>query len=124
MRADFERCRWPRCGFYIRTVVSTDPLLYEYEKVALNGPQGTGNLVTSTPPAIGDLIHLWDTYKKTGGTFRVLERSWGHAEYGSVTWPYGEPEPKEGPLLHIIVEKSKGPFVNEAPNPVRRDVML
>lgn len=96
------------CGFYARTQVSSNPDRYTYETVNINGPRGAGRLSLRVPPVAGDLIHL------PGGPFRVLERAWSHAAYGSVAWPYGATEPKEGPMLDIIVVKDDGPFVGEA----------
>lgn len=103
----------PRCQFYERVEVEGG---YRYDQINVNGPTGFDPLVTPHPPAVGDLIHLWDAYKKRGGTFRVVERAWHHSSYGSTDWPYGSPVSKEGPLLDIIVEAAVGPFVDEAPS--------
>jgi len=69
------------------------------------------------PPAPGDLITLWSrTGAVEGGpVFRVLERLWSHASFGSVTFPYGAEEPREGPLLDIIAEPAGSPYRDEAP---------
>jgi hypothetical protein len=101
----------PRCQFYERAAVDGG---YRYDRINVESPSGFGPLVTPYPPAVQDLIHLWDSHEKRGGTYRVVERAWHHSSYGSVDWPYGSPASKEGPLLDVIVEAAEGPFVDEA----------
>jgi hypothetical protein len=103
----------PRCQFYERVPVEGG---YRYEMFSINGPAGAGRLVTPYPPAIGDLITLWDVHERRGGSFRVADRAWHHSSYGSTNWPYGSPVSKEGPMLDIIVEAAEGPFVGEVPD--------
>jgi hypothetical protein len=60
-----------------------------------------GQLITDHPPAIGDLINLDgqttdpaanddDAAVKVSGSFRVIDRRWLPASFGSTAWPYGE----------------------------------
>jgi hypothetical protein len=104
----------PRCSFYIRTRVSDAPT-YTYDKVSQSGPDGS--LTILTPPSIGDLVHLADRLTGYSDTCRVIDRAWWHVQYGSVSWPYGQAQPSQGPILHIIVEATEGPFPHEAPEP-------
>lgn len=100
------------CRFYVRT---GDPGLFRYESVALASWAGTLDLPTPHPPLAGDLISLYDVDTHAGGQYRVIERAWSHASYGSVHWPYGEPLAAVGPTLDIIVVPDAGPFRDEAP---------
>jgi hypothetical protein len=102
----------PRCGFHERVAVEDG---YRYDRINIDGPGGFDRLVTPYPPAVGDLITLWDAHERRGGMFRVVERAWHHSSYGSTDWPYGSPASKEGPLLDIIVEAAEGPFADEVP---------
>ena len=102
----------PRCQFYERVKVEGG---YRYNMISINGPGGYGRFVTPHPPAVGDLISLWDAHEKRGGVFRVVDRAWLHSSYGSTDWPYGSPASKEGPLLDVVVEAAEGPFVDEVP---------
>jgi hypothetical protein len=95
-----------RCIFYARTP-SPEPGKYRYARVYLDGWYGDGMLYTRTPPAVGDLIQLWDRSEDgPRGLFRVLERDWNHAMYGSSGWRRGQPAPTHGPLLTITVEEA------------------
>lgn len=106
----------PRCAFHVRTTVSDGPPpTYHYEQVHLSGWDHDGRLHTPHPPQVGDLIFLWDDLKKNGGYYRVIERSWLHAAYGSTDWPHAEMSPKKGPLVDIVVEPAEGIFRGEAP---------
>lgn len=59
-----------------------------------------GYLVTDHPPTVGDTICLSGhtanpvneerEMVKVIGTYRVLDRRWTPASYGSMSWPYGE----------------------------------
>ncbi|WP_280410560.1 hypothetical protein [Nocardia asiatica] len=95
-----------RCIFYARTS-SPEPGKYRFARVYLNGRSGDGMLHTRTPPAVGDLIQLWDRSEDgPRGLFRVLERDWNHAMYGSSDWRHGRLAPTRGPLLTITVEEA------------------
>jgi len=93
----------PMCSFYVRTLVSDTPT-YRYERLDNVGKDRYLN--TPHPPLIGDLIHLG------GGTYRVVDRAWGHSTYGSFNWPLGAKESTVGPLLDFSVESADGLFVN------------
>lgn len=101
------------CSFSIRT--PADHGLYRYERVNIASPHYDGKMHTPYPPTVGDLIHLWDTINKAGGTYQVLARQWLHSSYGSTNWPLLEQQPTVGPLLEVIVEPAEGVFRNEAP---------
>lgn len=101
-----------RCHFYLRERVKDGQFFYS--SVLLQGPKGDGCLHTFHPPAVGDLIYLWDKLQKGPGSVRVLARSWLHASWGSTHWPHGAAFPTDVPLLDIIVEREDGPFVDEA----------
>lgn len=111
-----DPAQFPQCRFYVRTQVSDDPLLYRYEPVIVRDYEGSGASHLRHPPAIGDLIGLAGNTKPTRGVFRVIDRSWFHADYGSASWPFGNAEPVDGPLLDLIVVPADGLFVNEAPS--------
>lgn len=98
-----------RCWFYER--VAADGGGWHYDRIARRGPDGADALVTATPPAVGDSVYL------PGGMFRVVERSWLYSAWGSVDWPYGEPEPVVGPMLDCVVERCAGLFVDEVGRP-------
>jgi len=104
----------PRCTFHVRTQVSTNPVGYRYEPIhVVTGAQDNGALRMPTPPAVGDLIWLVDEAGKHTGTHRVIERSWGPPNRGSVDWPWDAAHPKVGPLLQLILVPDDGPFRNE-----------
>jgi hypothetical protein len=102
-----------RCNFYRRT--PADVGLWRYDHINHSDHTGDGYLTTPHPPLVGDLIGLYDPTTKKGGVYRIVERSWTHSSWGSANWPYGEPRPKVGPLLDLIVETAQGPFHDEAP---------
>lgn len=106
-----------RCSFYARIKASDTPT-YRYEHITLDG-YDPDPLYTTHPPAVGDLLylqhrHATDAEDLTGG-YVVIARSWHFMQYRSGVWRYGEPHPDEGPMLHIIVEAAKGPFLDEEP---------
>lgn len=103
-----------RCSFYVRSAVASG---YRYDPVHLTSVNHDGMLPTCHPPLPGDLISLYDSLTHAGGTYRVIERAWLHAGYGSTNWPVLEPLPIEGPMLDIIVEAADGPFRDQAPEP-------
>lgn len=103
------------CRFYIRAAAGDDQ--FRYESIHCSCSRFDGRIPTPHPPLPGDLISLWDSLEKKGGMFRVIERSWHHASYGSVNWPYTENLPVEGPGMDIIVEPAEGVFRNEVPVP-------
>lgn len=105
----------PVCSFYVRTQVTTEPPTYKYDHVSIRkAPNGAGSLDLPIPPAVGDLVQLADEFDRHTGTHRVVERSWSYSELGSTAWPWGDPYPKVGPLLTLIVVPDTGPFRNEA----------
>ncbi|CBG73110.1 hypothetical protein SCAB_60911 [Streptomyces scabiei 87.22] len=101
------------CSFYIRTPAGDGQ--FHYEPVNIGSPHADGKLHTPHPPAIGDLIHLWDTIKRRGGSYEVLARQWLHNSYGSANWPVLELQPTVGPLLELIVQRAEGAFRDQAP---------
>lgn len=103
-----DRASRPRCSFYVRYPEDEG---WRYEAVFMSTP--TNYLVTDHPPSVGDHIHLRGQTEETKGQFVVVARSWLHSAWGSTNWPYGEDESTVGPMLDIIVEPSKGVFVNE-----------
>ena len=110
-----HRATFAVCRFYIKTPAGDGQ--FTYESVELGSSQHDGRLRTTRPPLPGDLIFLWDGLKGEGGQFRVIERSWRHASWGSTYWPYIEMLPTEGPSVDVIVEADEGPFRDEAPVP-------
>lgn len=106
----------PQCTFYIRKQVTSDPATYDYAQVYLRGGPlgGGGSLDTPHPPMAGDLIWLQPD-RSPGGCYRVIERAWQHAAYGSANWPFGVRRTAVGPILTIVVEPDDGPFRDEAP---------
>lgn len=105
----------PQCSFYVRTQVTNEPT-YRYDHIEISSPESDGKLRTPWPPSVGDTIQLYDSLRRIGGVYRVIERSWLHSSYGSANWPYVRTQagPAVGPLLDIVVEPSTGLFVNEA----------
>jgi hypothetical protein len=91
---------------------------WEYERISPGSPYGSGFIPMNFPPAVGDLIILQDEHRdiEGGPVFQVVARQWATSNYGSPSWPYTFPEPKEGPLLDIVVEPAdEGSFRNEKP---------
>lgn len=93
--------------------------LYRFEGVDLDAPSG-GLYPMEYPPLVGDLILLPE--KRTGAAnleggpvFRVIERMWSHAQYGSPYWPYSRPVPVHGPSLEIVVVPHEGIYALQAP---------
>ncbi|MBP7631703.1 MAG: hypothetical protein KA758_14710 [Acidimicrobiales bacterium] len=103
-----------RCAFYERTDAGDG--LFRYERAYPATPDGSGELVTTCPPSVGDLVWLW-SQEGLGprGMFQVIERAWRHPSFGSMNWPHVGGV-KEGPSLDIIVVGGDGPFRNEAPS--------
>jgi hypothetical protein len=102
-----------RCNFYRRT--PADVGLYTYDPINHSAHRGDSYLHTPHPPLIGDLIALYDPHTKKSGVYKIIARAWNHSSWGSTNWPHGEPRPKVGPLLDLIVETAPGPFHDEAP---------
>jgi hypothetical protein len=90
---------------------------WRYRRISPGSPYGSGRLPMRFPPVIGDLIILQDAYEEIEGgpVFRVVDRQWAHSQYRSPDWPYDAPEPREGPLLDVIVEPAEGVYRNEQP---------
>lgn len=89
---------------------------FGYDQISVDGPSSRSHyLYTTQPPVVGDLITL--TYKVQGypalGTYRVVERSWLYAAYGSSSWPRDQVRPVEPTMLQLIVEEAVGPFADE-----------
>lgn len=103
----------PRCIFSVRYPAGDGRWWYQRMMIANPG----GGSIPMEPPLIGDLISLWGdmrTQPEGGPVFRVIDRCWMHASWGSGTWPYGAAEPSEGPLMDIILEPAGGrPYVDE-----------
>lgn len=103
----------PLCTFYDRTIAPDG--LYHYQQIMISAPEGCGRRTMAHPPAIGDLIFLYDEIRKCGGQYRIIARDWSHPSYGSAGWPYGQAMPTIGPLLNMIVERAVGPFSDQSP---------
>lgn len=90
---------------------------WRYEPFDIPHPEGSGYVPLECPPLPGDLISLRDRAEdpERRGIFRVMERAWTHASWGSADFPYGQREPSSGPLLDIIVAPADGPYRDEAP---------
>jgi hypothetical protein len=105
-----------RCDFVVRR--PTPDNKWRYERLYFQSYYGNTFLPLAHPPAVGDLIVLQPqpapAYQAGGPVFRVLERMWTHAMYGSPDWPYGDDRPRTGPLLDIIVEQADGLYRDEA----------
>ena len=110
-----HRATFAVCHFYIRTPAGDG--LFNYDQVQISGSQHDAALRTTHPPLTGDLISLWDSYTQKGGQFRVIDRAWHHAAWGSTIWPYTEILPTDGPRVDIIIEAAEGPFSDAAPVP-------
>jgi hypothetical protein len=110
----------PICSFYARVPVDGGQFRYDTFQAASSTPPD-GFVPFLMPPAVGDTLLLWtpkwrlEPGANECGQYRVIERDWTYADYGSAAWPYGERAPKSGPRLTIIVELADGPFRNEAP---------
>ena len=107
-----------RCQFHVRTPADGG---WYYDHVRIAGPESDGDLHTTYPPAVGDLIFLWDAFKRSGGRFRVVGRDWLHAGWGSTYWPYTERQSTVGPELQLIVEPADGLFVDQVLRPEDED---
>jgi hypothetical protein len=101
------------CHFYVRVPVGD---LFRYDSVGVASHRGDSALRTDHPPAVGDLVHLYDSAEGGHrGTFRVMARAWLHSSWGSTNWPYGEEKPRTPPMLDLVVVPTEGLFVSEAP---------
>lgn len=106
------------CRFYARTPASNDGG-YLYGVIYVPGPASPGDGIwLELPPAVGDKLYLYDTINKEGGIYTVVVRQWfypqyGSMRYGSMGWPYDRVKPTSPPDMDIIVEKSKGVFLNK-----------
>jgi hypothetical protein len=99
------------CVFHER--VPASDTTSHYRRIWLANPDGDGVLRTPHPPAVGDTIFLFDrggTETGPRGQFRVVERGWDHASYGSTYWPVLMADPTQGPRLTVIVVADEGPF--------------
>ena len=116
-----ETTRAPHCKFAIRYPAGDGK--WRYQTVLIASYERGVHVPMAYPPAPGDLITLWDSGRhrrgqpplEGGPVFRVVDRMWSHAGYGSVTWPYGKSEPAEGPLVDIIVESAESVYRDETP---------
>lgn len=90
---------------------------WDYQRISPDSPYGSGFVPMNFPPVVGDLIILQDAHREVEGgpVFQVIGRQWAHSNYGSPSWPHNAPEPREGPLLNIVVEPAEGIFRNERP---------
>lgn len=102
-----ERAMDVRCVFRLRVKVADAPT-YRYDHLDIRTPEHNGDISLIHPPLIGDLIYL------PGGMFRVVDRCWMHASYGSTYWPYMSPHATVGPRLEVVVEQAEGLYVHEA----------
>lgn len=114
--------RPPRVKFAVR--YPTKDNRWRYETVDIPAYEGAVFVPMEHPPAVGDLISLWSRQgnMEGGPVFRVIERMWNHATYGSTNWPVAEQMPIVGPILDIIVEPADGLYRNEAPLPGEEDL--
>lgn len=108
---------YPRCSFKVR--VPAGDGRYRFETVEQHSYFG-GTMPLQHPPATGVLVTLYDIrgegFQPDGGpVFRVIDQMWSHPAYGSGGWPYGMQEPREGPLVDIIVEPAAGLYADETP---------
>jgi hypothetical protein len=108
-----------RCVFHLRWPARSTG--HHYLNLDIDSPSGYGPLPLSCPPAVGDLVNLNGRAYRTNsgepervhGTFRVVERAWSYPEYGSNSWPRGEPRAKVGPRLDVFVEHAEGAFADQ-----------
>lgn len=80
---------------------------------------GQGYLLTDHPPIIGDLAYLSGHTPDpgdpegpalgAGGAYRVVDRAWAPAAYGSQSWSYGERQ-TEPERLDVMLEPAGGLF--------------
>jgi len=105
----------PQCWFSVRTPVDGGLFRYDRRYTEAGGDRD-GCVPFLIPPSTGDLVLLWNADDRSCATYRVVERDWSYAAYGSGAWPYGERTPLVGPILQIIVEAAEGPFRDEAPS--------
>lgn len=116
-----DSSRWPQVRFAVRFPAGSGT--WRYEHISVANPGGQDVIALEYPPAIGDLISVWDSDRarrqlpqpEGGPMYRVLDRWWTHSSWGSADWPYGEQMPRSGPLLEIILEPAEGLYRNEAP---------
>lgn len=104
------------CAFYVRIQVTDEPS-YRYVRVNHSSRRGDGNLRLDVPPAVGDIVFLYDKNAQVSGCFVVLTRSWQWSSYGSYNWPVDKDGSTVPPLLDLVCEQVEGPFRNDAPEP-------
>jgi hypothetical protein len=112
----------PRVKFSVRYPAGDGK--WRYQPILIYSPDGGVFVPMKDPPPVGDVITLWDGYLHSRGlpqpeggpSFRVVDRGWSLVSYGSLVWPYGQDEAREGPMLDIIVEPAGGGvYRDEAP---------
>lgn len=108
-----------RCTFYVKTAAGDNG--WHYDLIDVHSPAGAGSLPVRHPPGVGDLIWLWDSTAKAAGVYRVMERFWMHAQYGSMVWRMGHALPSQGPELTMLVEPADGLFVDQVLRPEEAD---
>ena len=113
-----------RCDYTLRTEDGTDPdtgeTRYRYTPIVIANPTGDGCLLTFTPPAVGDHILLTADRPAEGldvisGLFKVYDRMWHPAGWGSTHWSHGSNSRMQTePLwLELFVDAAPGLYVNE-----------
>jgi hypothetical protein len=101
-----------RCSFYVRTVDLASSR-HRFTHLVPAGLSMSGLVELEHPPVIGDLIYLRDTETETSGAYRVVDRAWSHAAYGSPAWPAAQARPTNGPWVDIVLEPALGVFTTE-----------
>lgn len=110
---------WPKVQYAVRYPVVGGGYIFDH--AYLPGPGGSIGNYVEYPPAVGDLVALYENYDRRpldgGPVFRVVERAWTYPAYGSQGWPLGQQSPVEGPLLEIMTEPSDGMYRGEVTEP-------
>ncbi|MCW2929990.1 MAG: hypothetical protein JWM19_952 [Actinomycetia bacterium] len=106
-----------RCNFCVRYPAPGGK--WTFVAIRLANWWSNGAIPLWMPPSVGDLITLHPAHGQElegGPVYRVVDRMWVTAVYGSGSWPLGKAAPVEGPLMEIIVEPAPGLYADQAPS--------
>lgn len=109
---------WAECEFHVRTIVDQDdgqPTAYEFHRIWIDTYGNAGQLRTTTPPDVGDLIWLRDVSSRSTsreeGCYRVVEREWSYPQYRSRAWNNHGID--QGPTCIVFLELAESSFALE-----------
>lgn len=99
--------------FYNRT--SANDGKYIYSPISVRSPQADTALHLPYPLQVGDSIYLSASEEDKRGFYRIVNRQFLPASFGSVSWPYTTNLPSPPITAHIIcIRDEEAFFENES----------